>query len=167
MSQTELSEALRDWYKFHRHIFDWACFNAYELKHHPERCPTHVFEVKLRRTGRSTAGSARKSKKLFKIAEASLVTRASFVNDPDNYYLSTRLVASDAEMAARVGETRPKAHLMLTCASLGLSFSGGGYWDAEELAERSESKNWKSILKSVTDGKKEYDMVNGNPVRRR
>jgi hypothetical protein len=42
-----------------------------------------------------------------------------------------------------------------------------GYWDEEEIAERSESKNCKAILQSVTDGKKEYEMVQGNPFAKK
>ena len=142
----------------HKHIFDWACFNAYGLKHHPERCATHVFLVKVQRTRRTVIGSGRKAKNMF---NASLVSRGHLAII--RLELMDQVAKSDQELAGREGETRPRTRIFVLCERS--SFWSGVYWDEEEIAMRSESKDWKAIFQSVTDGKKAYEMVRGNPVR--
>ena len=161
-SDETLSKFMSWCHKLHKHIFGWACFNAYELKHHPERCATHVFLVKVQRTRRTVVGSGRKARKMFKVVDASLVSREHLaVIRPE---LMDQVAKSDQELAGREVETRPKTRTFVLCGER-LSFWSGAYWDQEEIAARSESKNWKAILQSVTDGKKTYKMVQGNPVR--
>jgi hypothetical protein len=149
---------LRNWcFRLHTHIFNWACFNAFELKHHSKWCGTHIFVVKLRTTGRAADSGGRNHKKMFKVMDASLVPRSAF---PE---FAERFARFDQE-THREGETRPKTWMGILCGDMWVDKSS--YWDEEEIAERSESKDWKAIFKSVTDGKKEYEMIQGNPVRR-
>jgi hypothetical protein len=39
-------------------------------------------------------------------------------------------------------------------------------WFDRELLTMKEDANWKAVLQSVTDGKDEYEVVQGNPVHK-
>lgn len=165
LEDTQLT-IMKDWcLRLHRQIFDWACFNAYDLKHHPERCATHLFVVRLQRTSKAAAGPGKKIGKIFRVMDASLVSREALMLkgelSPD--VLQT-IAKSDQELAGREGETRPKARILVLWDTRCLWTSG--YWDKEEMEVRSEDPNWKAILQSVTGGKKGYEMVHGNPIRK-
>lgn len=96
---------------------------------------------------------------MFNIIDASLVTRESLERD---FMLLSK---SDEESAAReeAKETRPGTHMLIRCGEEECLIHA--YWDEEEIAERSQLSNWGAIFKSVTSNKREYQIVNGNPIR--
>jgi len=158
-------KVLRHWCRrLHGPIVDWACANAYELKHHPERCPTHVFLLKLQRTNEPAVGSGKKIGKMFKVMDASLVSREALLSGGAT--TSRGNPKYDETNRPRTCEpgARDKAHNSYGRVVRHILLSYGLYMGSRE---RSEDENWKAVLQSFTDGKGEYEMVQGNPVRKR
>ncbi|KIM76007.1 hypothetical protein PILCRDRAFT_798488 [Piloderma croceum F 1598] len=143
----------------HRHspVLFWACFNAYDLGRHPERGETHVMIIQLQQTG-----NAKKVRNMFSLVDAYLLLREELaVSRPQDMEV---IASGEREHALR--ETKDR---VVSCMLLDYSFSAhwiGPLWDKEELAQRTTDPDWCKILKSITDGKTEYEMVDGNAVRK-
>jgi hypothetical protein len=100
---------------------------------------------------------------MFRVVDASLVTREHLAIILPN--IMEQVAQSDQELMGREGETRPKTRTVVLCDA-DLQFWNGAYWGEDEIAARSESGDWLAVFQSVTDGKKTYEMVQGNPIRR-
>jgi hypothetical protein len=156
-AQLETSMAVQKWGHRHRPVLFWACFNAYDLGRHPERGETHVMLIQLQQTD-----NARRAKNMFSVVDAYLLSREELAVSRPQYM---EVIASgDREHALRGNKDR-----VASCMLLDYGFWAhwtGPLWDKEELAQRSTDPDWCTILKSITDGKTEYEMVDGNAVRK-
>lgn len=152
-----------EWLKAYRPILFWACFNAFELKRHPARGLTHVLVVILELSPRAVAGKVTRPKKMFNVSKTLFVSNNEFA----------RIWPPSIELRAdqdRVQAARPDDIRVGSC--MAIRFSDDAYrfwllkWDHKELEDMREDRNWESVLMSVTMGKKEYEMVSGNPMPR-
>jgi len=99
---------------------------------------------------------------MFTVKDVTLLTRAELAAcRPQDM---AQLAADDQGHALRERKDRIRSPMLIA-----YGFSAhyvGPLWDDEELAELSIDPEWKAIFKSLTDGKDEFEMVDGNPVRR-
>jgi hypothetical protein len=121
----------------------------------------------LQRTNEAAVGSGDKIGKMFRVAEAYLVSREALIAggelpDPEGTLSTMKL--TDQELASREGETRPTTRMVVLWDAL--CYYAAAMWDPEEIEERSEIEDWKTVLQSFTEEKGEYEMVQGNPVRK-
>ncbi|KAF7980748.1 hypothetical protein HWV62_36777 [Athelia sp. TMB] len=161
---------VRDWcFRRYRHIINWAIFNAYNLKHTRALCDDHVFYMRLER--RHSNPAPKNAKSMFNIAEAALLTRGELMREDSEVYARFMPSDMDTEARATFGEKRAKTHLYNAMQTVDRRhvWTTCAYWDDEEIRERSEGgegdESWLAILKSITDGGKEWEIVNGNPAR--
>lgn len=103
---------------------------------------------------------------MFRVVDATLMTRDKFISELPGELGETRLYRSEQEREGRPGETRPKHYVLIRVPRAAWNIFIGAYWDEEELQERTEDKDWLNVLKSITSGKQEYEMVQANPVLR-
>jgi len=100
---------------------------------------------------------------MFTVKDVSLLTRAELAaSRPQDM---AQLAADDQGHALRERKDRIRSPMLIACG-----FSAhyvGPLWDNEELAELSTDPEWRTIFINLTDGKDEFEMVNGNPVRRK
>jgi len=49
----DMKAAIQEWceHRSNRAVLNWTCFNAFDLRHHPERSTTHVMLIQLKLTG--------------------------------------------------------------------------------------------------------------------
>jgi len=145
------------WVARHTVILSWACFNAFELKDHPERGSSHIFLVVLESKPRQ---KKKKPGRQFHIAGATLLTRDDFVRT----YRGVEVLLNrlDEQEAAR------KSNGVLSNMFVrhdGDWYSQGMVWEQTELETMQKEGDWMSVLKSVTVGEKKYTMRDGNPIR--
>lgn len=76
----------------------------------------------------------------------------------------TQIETARRETALRGPQDRVSTNMLFALGSY--AHYSGGYWDHQELEEYTLDADWIEILKSITDGKNEYEMVNGNSVRK-
>jgi len=154
----DMKAAIQEWceHRSNRAVLNWTCFNAFDLRHHPERSTTHVMLIQLKLTGNNQTAK----KKKFKVMDTSLLTRGELATARPNDI--GRLFAMEHDMP--VAQERIKTPMLVACGI------DSHYvfleWDEEELVELSIDPGWKAISKSLANGHKEYKLVNGNPVRR-
>src|ERR1700733_2045437 len=43
----DMKAAIKEWFQHHRVVLNWTCFNAFDLRHHPEQSTTHVMLTQL------------------------------------------------------------------------------------------------------------------------
>jgi len=152
--RVDMKVAIQEWCKRHMAVLNWTSFNAFDLRHHPERSATHVMLTQLK-----SAGINQTAKKRFKVTDTYLLTRAELATArPDDI---GRLFDMEGHM--RVPQERIRTPLLVACGTF--SHYVILEWDDEELLEVSMDPEWRAISKSLANGHKEYKLVNGNPVR--
>jgi len=153
--RVDMKAAIQEWCKRHSGVLNWTCFNAFNLRHHPERSATHVMLTQLK-----SAGLNQTAKKRFKVMDTSLLTQAELATArPDDI---GRLL--DMEGYMRVPQERIRTPMLVACGIF--SHYIILEWDEQELVEVSIDPEWRAISKSLANGHKEYKLVNGNPVRK-
>jgi hypothetical protein len=146
--------AIQEWCKRHSAVLNWTSFNAFDLRHHPERSATHVMLTQL-----EPAGVNQTAKNRFKVVDTSLLTRAELATArPDDI---GRLLSMEGHL--RVPQERIRTPMLVACGIF--SHYIILEWDDEELVEVSIDPEWRAISKSLANGHKEYKLVNGHPVR--
>jgi hypothetical protein len=151
----DMKVAIQEWCEHHMAFLNWTSFNAFDLRHHPERSATHLMLTQLK-----SAGINRTAKKRFKVMDTSLLTRAELATArPDEI---RRLLNMERYM--QVPQERIRTPVLLACGTS--SHLVILEWDDQELVEVSIDPEWRAISKSIANGHKEYKLVNGNPVRR-
>jgi hypothetical protein len=152
--RVDMKAAIQEWCNRHSAVLNWTSFNAFDLRHHPERSATHVMLTQL-----ESAGVNQTTKNRFKVVDTSLLTRAELATArPDS---KKRLL--DIEGYMRVPQERIRTPMLVECGIF--SHYIILEWDDEELVEVSIDPEWRGISKSLANGHKEYKLVNGNPVR--
>jgi hypothetical protein len=146
---------LQKWNHRHGAVITWACFNAFDLRNHPERGRTHSFLVHVKMISDET-----RSGKMFQVIDAMLLKRKELLAMRPQ--VSAQIVKADEERQLKDRKDRVATDILIVCGEH--SHLAGGYWDDEEIAERSLEVNWLAILKSITSGEDEWVMVNGNPI---
>lgn len=155
--QLETLDAIQKWCHRHRPVLFWSCFNAFDLRNHPERGTTHVMLIQI-----ELSGKVKRARDMFTVVDASLFTRAEIAASRP---LDTELLAAaDQEHAARERRDRVQSPMLIALGSW--AHFVGPLWDNDELAELTLDQEWKTILKSITDGNNEFEMADGNPIRR-
>jgi hypothetical protein len=152
-----LPGAINNWLK-HRAVLVWACFNVFELNDHPEKGLDHVFLVQLETVDPPTTGA----KIQLHIKKAELVTCHSLIQAyPGVVAIFTRQAeAYDKEV--KVPST-VSTNMLLHCGEEWHSQRMD--WDQEELDGLRREEDWMAVLMSMTMGKKEFEIVDGNLVR--
>ncbi|KIM74819.1 hypothetical protein PILCRDRAFT_827878 [Piloderma croceum F 1598] len=152
--QLDMKAAIKEWYQHHSTVLNWTCFNAFDLRHHPERSTTHVMLTQLKLTGNNQT-----AKKKFEIMDTYLLTREELATvRPEDI---GRLFALERDMPV---VERIRTPVLLACGIF--SHYVLLDWDEQELVDVSIDPEWRAISKSLANGHKEYKLVNGNPVRR-
>jgi hypothetical protein len=94
------------WLRSHRSIFNWACFNAFQLKDHPERGVSHIFFVAIKPCAQPLTGKKKKkhsTKNPFYITQVILFTCELFLQThPGAMVMLSKQDESDA--AVKGGE---------------------------------------------------------------
>lgn len=153
--QLDVQSTIQNWNHRHRPALNWATFNAFDLKNHPERGQTHAFLVTLEETG------SKKIRSKFRVVEASLISMADLkTSRPQDMEM---IENGDREANLRGTQDRVSTHNLIALGEF--SLWSGSFWDHQELEEYTLDADWKQILRSVTDGKDEYTIVNGAAVR--
>jgi hypothetical protein len=138
-------------------VISWAAANAFDLGRHPERAKTHVFMIML--TARKCEKT--KARNAYQLHEAFLAERALVQKTFPHYCQLLEL--QEKEYAAQ-NEKELMSPTFIHCHPwCRLTTS---WWTGSELAAVKWDTNWKSVLRSVLDGKDEYDIIQGNPVRK-
>jgi hypothetical protein len=156
----ETTLAVQKWVHRHRPVLSWALFNAYDLGRHPERGKTHVMIVQLKQTG-----NAKKIRNMFSIVDVYLLSREELAVSQPQYME----VMAEGDRGYALRPEGSKKDRVMSYMLFDYGFSAhwtGPMWDKEELAQRTTDPDWFNILKSLTDGKTEYEMVDGNAVRK-
>ena len=65
----DMKTAIQDWCKHHSAVLNWTSFNAFDLRHHPERSAAYVMLTQL-----ESAGNNQMAKNRFKVMDTSLLT---------------------------------------------------------------------------------------------
>lgn len=155
-------DTIASWLKHHRTVLQWACFNAFELKDHPDRGLDHIFLVQLETVVLPTARKRSTVKTQIQITNAQLVTRNDLVHTCPGVMtiLSRQDEASNFEN---------KVHGSMSTNMLVQNgdkwHSIRMVWDQVELEGLEREKDWVPVLMSMTMGQNEFEMVDGNPVR--
>lgn len=150
----DMKAAIKEWCEHRSAVLNWTCFNAFDLKHHPERSRTHVMLTQLKLTGNKQT-----AKKKFEIVDSSLLTRAELATArPDDI---GRLFGMENKMPVVERITTPVLVACgIFCHYVFLE------WDEQELEDVLIDPEWRAISKSLANSRKEYELVHGNPVRR-
>jgi hypothetical protein len=152
----EMKTAIQEWCRRRGAVLNWTCFNAFDLRHHSERSVTHVMLVELQLAGDNQTAK----KKRFKIMDTYLLTRAELATArPDDI---GRLFGMENDMPK--ASERIRTFMLVACGI----FSHYVFleWDDDELEELSIDAEWRAISKSLANDHEEYELVNGNPVRK-
>jgi hypothetical protein len=158
-----VEEVFEKWRIQRRPILSWAAFNAFDLRCHPERGKTHVFYVNLVENG-TKIGRREKGKKTnaITVADTMFMDRATLQGyDPLSWNLvemqerENAKVEEDQRVVSptvfRYGFARRLVYLM---------------WFDQEILDMQKNPHWRAVLQSVMDGKDEFEVVQGNPVRK-
>jgi hypothetical protein len=131
---------------------------VFELKDHPERGLDHVFLVQLETVDPPIKGA----KIQLHIKKAELVTHHSLIQAYPGVVaiFARRAEAHDKEV--KVPGT-VSTNMLLYCGEDWNSQKLD--WDQEELDGLRREKDWMPVLMSMTMGKKEFEIVDGNLVR--
>jgi len=152
--ELDMKAAIKEWCQRRSAVQNWTCFNAFDLKHHPERSTTHVMLTQLKLTGNN-----RTAKTKFEVIDTSLLTRAELATARPKDIGRLFAMERDRPVSERI--TTP---VLVACGVFSHYVLLG--WDEQELVDVSIKSEWRAISKSLANGHKEYKLVNGNPVRR-
>ena len=155
-------KALTSWLKHHCAVLQWACANAFETKDHPEKGLDHVFFIQLKAVVHPTSREHTAAKPQLQIDRASLVNHDYLFN---KYPGVVALFAQKKEADAIQGQAEGVVSYSMVVQYDAKWDLQQMTWEQRELEELEKQKNWVDVLLSITKGKKEFKMVNGNPVR--
>jgi hypothetical protein len=154
------------WLKSHRSVFSWACFNAFQLKDHPERAISHIFFVAIESHAQPQTGRKKKhgTENRFHITQAILSTRDAFLQaHPETDVFLSKLDESAAAVDSGGPSNVVSTDMVVRCGNdwdfLRLT------WEQDELDEMQQDEQWASILLSMTNEEALYQMVDGRPVK--
>jgi hypothetical protein len=151
------SGLLVKWMKHYNPVLAWACFNAFELRRYPQRGKTHMFSVTLE----ATKGRRRKARKAFKVTSATLLDRETL---REQFSEAMELFQKQESVATTREDKRVFTPMLLQHNHhWQLMYY---YWFDRELLTMREDAHWPAVFQSMTSGKNEYEMVQGNPVRK-
>jgi hypothetical protein len=150
-------EIFDKWRILYYPFLSWACFNAFDLRRHPERGKTHVFCVTLEARERRR----RKPSNAYRVSESILMDRADFQEHRTGFNL---LLSQEREHAKRADKRVVSPMCIKTKYECIVTYL---CWFDREILALNEDSNWESVLRRAVDGKNEYEIVQANPVRRK
>ena len=142
-------QALQKWCHHHRPILTWACHNAFQAKHFPERGQTHVFFVKVTPTGDAQSGKEIKPPKMFTVDDALLMEKQYLaLMSPAVGNFVAKADEQHANME-KVDMLKPEVSLMLVWCGAHINLMPC-FWEKADLPHLEEDKEWKAVLKRKT-----------------
>jgi hypothetical protein len=159
------------WLRGYKPVFSWACFNAFQLKDHPERANSHIFLMVIEPDAQLQTGRKKKKKKKkqgaeneFHIALAILLTRDDFLQKhPEAQLFFSKLDQSAAAIGGGGPSNAVSTDMVLRC--------GNDWdcrrlrWEQKELDEMQQDEEWALLVFSIVNEKALYQIVDGNPVK--